>query len=135
MYQRNAPDADTQFDPSVYQPAVKQTMMPISNCYTGNYAAYTLSEPSGPGENAVQTPEILTNPIYVPAYLKNNIGKMVRLEMLIGSSIVSRMGRLTDVGTNFIVLKVNDNETLLCDIFIVKLVTLINSTDNLMLSV
>ena len=39
------------------------------------------------------SPEILTNPIYTPAFLREQIGKLMRVEFLIGTNnLVDRIG-------------------------------------------
>ena len=45
------------------------------------------------------SPEILTNPIYTPGFLREQIGKLMRVEFLIGTNnLVDRIGILQDVG-------------------------------------
>ena len=49
------------------------------------------------------TPEMLTNNIYTPAFLRENIGKLMRVEFLIGTNnLVDRIGILADVGASYI---------------------------------
>ena len=44
-----------------------------------------------------ETPEMLTNNIYTPAFLRENIGKLMRVEFLIGTNnLVDRTGILID---------------------------------------
>ena len=76
------------------------------------------------------SPEILTNSIYTPAFLRNYIGKLVKVEFLIGtSSLQDRIGILLDVGASYIVLRsVQDNNLLYCDIFSIKFVTISNNS-------
>ena len=72
------------------------------------------------------SPEILTNSIYTPAFLREQIGKLMRVEFLIGTnSLQDRIGILLEVGASFIVLSsVQDNNILYCDIFSIKFVTI-----------
>ena len=52
------------------------------------------------------SPEILTNNIYTPAFLRENIGKLMRVEFLIGTNnLVDRTGILLDVGASYILLR------------------------------
>ena len=45
------------------------------------------------------SPEILTNSIYTPAFLREQIGKLMRVEFLIGTNnLTDRIGILEDVG-------------------------------------
>ena len=49
------------------------------------------------------SPEILTNPIYTPAFLRQQIGRLMRVEFLIGTNnITDRIGILEDVGASYI---------------------------------
>ena len=66
--------------------------------------------------NLVQTnsnsPEILTNNIYTPAFFRQQIGKLVRVEFLIGTNnLVDRIGILEDVGASYILLRSLESNT------------------------
>ena len=65
-----------------------------------------------------QSPEILTNNIYTPAFLREHIGKLVRVEFLIGTNnLTDRTGILEDVGVSYILLRSIESANLLyCDI-------------------
>ena len=82
--------------------------------------------------NLVQTnsnsPEILTNNIYTPAFLRQQIGKLVRVEFLIGTNnLVDRIGILEDVGASYILLRsLESNTTVYADIYSIKFVTIPN---------
>ena len=82
--------------------------------------------------NLVQTnsnsPEILTNNIYTPAFLRQHIGKLVRVEFLIGTNnLVDRIGILEDVGASYILLQsLESNTTVYADIYSIKFVTISN---------
>lgn len=84
-------------------------------------------------ENHVTTnansPEILTNNIYTPAFLRQQIGKLVRVEFLIGTNnLVDRIGILQDVGASYILLRsLESNTTVYADIYSIKFVTISNS--------
>lgn len=75
-------------------------------------------------------PETLTNSIYTPGFLRNYIGKLLKVEFLIGtSSLQDRIGILLEVGASYIVLRsVQDNNLLYCDIFSIKFVTISNNS-------
>ena len=85
-------------------------------------------------ENHVTTnansPEILTNNIYTPAFLREQIGKLVRVEFLIGTNnLVDRIGILQDVGASYILLRaLESNTTIYADIYSIKFVTISNTT-------
>ena len=72
------------------------------------------------------SPEVLTNNIYTPAFLREQIGKLIRVEFLIGTSnLTDRTGILEDVGVSYILLRAIDSGNLLyCDIYSIKFVTI-----------
>ena len=72
------------------------------------------------------SPEILTNSIYTPAFLRGQIGKLMRVEFLIGTNnLVDRIGILHDVGASYILLRSFENDSLVyCDIYSIKFITI-----------
>ena len=72
------------------------------------------------------SPEILTNTIYTPAFLREQIGKLMRVEFLIGTNnMVDRIGILQDVGASYILLRSLENDSLVyCDIYSIKFITI-----------
>lgn len=74
------------------------------------------------------SPEIITNNMYTPAFLREQIGKLVRVEFLIGTdNLTDRVGILEDVGTSYILLRSIDSGNLLyCDIYSIKFVAISN---------
>lgn len=72
------------------------------------------------------SPEILTNSIYTPAFLREQIGKLMRIEFLIGTNmLVDRIGILEDVGASYILLRSFENDSLVyCDIYSIKFITI-----------
>ena len=59
------------------------------------------------------SPEILTNSIYTPAFLREQIGKLLRVEFLIGTNnLTDRVGILEDVGASYILLRSLESDTL-----------------------
>lgn len=72
------------------------------------------------------TPEILTNPIYTPAFLREQIGKLMRIEFLIGTNnMVDRIGFLEDVGASYILLRSFEGDSLIyADIYAIKFITI-----------
>ena len=72
------------------------------------------------------SPEILTNTIYTPAFLRQQIGKLMRVEFLIGTNnLVDRIGILQDVGASYILLRSFENDSLVyCDIYSIKFITI-----------
>lgn len=75
------------------------------------------------------SPEILINNIYTPAFLRQQIGKLVRVEFLIGTNnLVDRIGILEDVGASYILLRsLESNTTVYADIYSIKFVTISNN--------
>lgn len=75
------------------------------------------------------SPEILTNSIYTPAFLRQQIGKLMRVEFLIGTNnMVDRIGILQDVGASYILLRSLENDSLVyCDIYSIKFITISTS--------
>ena len=75
------------------------------------------------------TPEILTNNIYTPAFLREQIGKLMRVEFLIGTNnLTDRIGILEDVGASYILLRSVESDNLIyCDIYSIKFVTIATS--------
>lgn len=72
------------------------------------------------------TPDILTNNIYTPAFLRENIGKLMRVEFLIGTNtLTDRIGILEDVGASYILLRsLQSNEITYADIYSIKFITI-----------
>ena len=72
------------------------------------------------------SPEILTNPIYTPAFLIEQIGRLMRVEFLIGTNnMTDRIGILEDVGASYILLRSFENDSVVyCDIYSIKFITI-----------
>ena len=73
-----------------------------------------------------QSPEILTNNIYTPAFLREQIGKLMRVEFLIGTNnLVDRIGVLEDVGASYILLRSFEGDTMIyADLYAIKFITI-----------
>ena len=76
--------------------------------------------------NQENWPETVKNPIYTPAFLREQIGKLMRVEFLIGTNnLVDRIGVLEDVGASYILLRSFENDSLVyCDIYAIKFITI-----------
>lgn len=71
-------------------------------------------------------PETMTNTDFLPAYLKQFIGRWVRCEFFIGDTIEQRVGVLHDVGASYIIIDIIEPQTLVvCDIFSLRFVTIV----------
>ena len=81
------------------------------------------------------SPEILTNNIYTPAFLRENIGKLMRVEFLIGTNnLVDRTGILVDVGASYILLRALESDVITyADIYSIKFITISNLPYNMLL--
>lgn len=71
-------------------------------------------------------PEVLTNTIYTPAFLREQIGKLMQVEFLIGTNnIVDRIGFLEDVGASYILLRSFEGDSLIyADLYSIKFITI-----------
>ena len=80
------------------------------------------------------SPEILTNNIYTPAFLRENIGKLMRVEFLIGTNnLVDRTGILIDVGASYILLRALESDIITyADIYSIKFITISNLPYNML---
>ncbi len=78
------------------------------------------------------SPEILTNNIYTPAFLRQNIGKLMRVEFLIGTNnLTDRIGILEDVGASYILLRaLESNNVVYADIYSIKFITISGYNNN-----
>lgn len=74
-------------------------------------------------------PKTLTNTAYMPAYLSKHLGKLMRVEFLLGNELHQRIGILMTVGAGFIVLRSKNNATLVCDLKSIRFVTIIHNND------
>lgn len=72
------------------------------------------------------SPEVLTNNIYTPAFLREHLGKLMRVEFLIGTdNLVDRVGILQDVGVSYILLRsIESGNLLYCDLYSIKFVAI-----------
>ncbi len=75
----------------------------------------------------MQTPTTVESPYYTAGFLRNFIGKTMRVEFLIGTSgaLVDRTGELVEVGASYIVLKPSFTDDLvMCDLYAIRFVTI-----------
>lgn len=76
--------------------------------------------------NIAPLPETLTQSIYTPGYLNNYIGRLMRVEFLIGSQTTDRVGYLREVGASYIVLEsVDYGNLMMCDLYSIKFATIL----------
>lgn len=78
----------------------------------------------------VSNPKVLNSPIFSGGYLRQNIGKLFKVESLIGNLLDTRIGILLDVGADFIALKIHKS---CCSLIIptssIKYITIIHDND------
>ena len=79
---------------------------------------------------------LLTNAIYTPAFLREQIGKLMRVEFLIGTNnLVDRIGILQDVGASYILLRALESDVITyADIYSIKFITISNLPYNMLLN-
>ena len=72
-----------------------------------------------------QGPPPVMNSDYIPGYLADNIGKVVRAEFVVGTNIMTdRVGTLVEVGVNYFVIQdILSRAYVMCDLYSVKFVT------------
>lgn len=72
------------------------------------------------------SPEVLTNSIYTPGFLRTQIGKLMRIEFLVGTNnLTDRIGFLEDVGASYILLRSFEGESqIYADIYSIKFITI-----------
>ena len=84
-----------------------------------------LALPSMTSQLTENLPESLTNPAYIPGFLRENIGSLVRVEFLLTDCMTDRVGILREVGASYIILDALDGSSkLLCDLFSIRFVTI-----------
>ena len=68
--------------------------------------------------------------LYTPTFLREHIGKLMKVEFLIGTNnLTDRIGILEDLGTSYILLRSLESDTLVyCDIYSIKFITISNNT-------
>lgn len=65
------------------------------------------------------------DPGFMQSYLRQNIGKRVRIEFLVGTQILTdRSGTLAEVGISYVVLRDPAGTRIVCDLYSIKFVTI-----------
>ena len=82
-------------------------------------------------ENGSKRPNIrLSDVAYLPGLLNTMIGKLVRVESLIGGCLESRVGILMNVGADYVVLKLYRGcSTMICEASSIKYITVVHDND------
>ena len=70
------------------------------------------------------------NELYTPEFLRQHIGRLVRVEFLIGTNnLTDRIGFLEDVGASYILLRSIESDNIIyCDIYAIKFITIAASS-------
>ncbi len=84
------------------------------------------TEPEYPVILPERPPESITQPIYIPGFLRSLIGALVRVEFLIGNATTERVGYIKEVGADYLLLDAMDfTSSIMCDLVSVKFVTIL----------
>lgn len=76
---------------------------------------------------AGEAPSTVQSPYYTAGFLRNFLGRSMRVEFLIGTSgaLVDRVGVLVEVGASYIVLRpLLSDDLVMCDLYSIKFVTI-----------
>ena len=113
----------------MYYPLQTNLQMPTGTPTGPSSAPVAPSAQAGvPAPSAAQMPQTVQSTMYIPGFLRTQIGRMIRVEFLIGTNgpLVDRTGTLLSVGASYILLRpINSDDILLCDIYSIKFVTII----------
>lgn len=85
------------------------------------------ARPGAVSPAALETPTTVESPYYTAGFLRNFLGKNMRVEFLIGTTgpLVDRIGVLVEVGASYIVLRPYlSDDLLMCDLYSIKFVTI-----------
>ena len=108
----------------IQQPQLQMpTGMPTGPSPTPLSGVVPMMAPSGQ-----QTPQTLQSTMYIPGFLRTQIGRTIRVEFLIGTNgpLVDRTGVLLGVGASYILIRpINSDDIMLCDLFSIKFVNII----------
>lgn len=139
MYMRNHPDATVNWDNNYRHThsCMNYSGMNMNAMHSGNRTMMNNTSMMPMPQNNMMTtapsgntislrPETMTNTDFLPAYLRQFIGRWVRCEFFIGDTIEQRVGVLYDVGASYIIIDVIEPQTLVvCDIFSLRFVTIV----------
>ncbi len=81
-------------------------------------------------DTLTKAPSCIENSMFFQGYLKNHIGKLVKVESLLGNCLETRMGVLFEVGANYIVLKLHRSPcSMMIEASAIKYITIIHDND------
>ncbi len=112
-------------------PSGRSVMPPAAETMPYTPADTTPSRPLVPmapaAPPAAEAPSTVQSPYYTAGFLRNFLGRSMRVEFLIGTSgaLVDRIGELVEVGASYIVLRpLLSDELIMCDLYSIKFVTI-----------
>jgi hypothetical protein len=77
--------------------------------------------------NGDMVPEPVKSPLYIAGYLNQHLGKLVKIEFLVGNTITDRTGVLAGVGVNYVLIRpIDANGVLLGDLYSIKFITIVD---------
>jgi len=87
------------------------------------------TSPSNQGLEMAPIPPVVNNPLYTQGWLAEHIGKYIKIEFLIGTSMwIDREGILKEVGISYFVIQESGtNDLVMCDIYSVKFVRIFST--------
>lgn len=91
-------------------------------------AITTAPTPFQPGMGVTETPVTVQSPYFTAGFLKNFIGKNVRVEFVLGTAgtTTDRVGTLLEVGASYIVIQpLLTDDLLMCDLYSIRFVTIV----------
>ncbi len=108
----------TQPDPPAQRPMAEMGMQPADTARRDPTVGFI---------QTVEGPPLVTERGYIPHFLAENIGQLVRAEFFIGNGqYLDKVGRIFEVGINYFVLDdINFNQLVMCDLYSVKFVTIL----------
>lgn len=106
-------------------------MMPSDKPVMPSDYEHPAPRPSVPSAPAAplpsDAPTTVQSPYFTAGFLRNFLGKSMRVEFLIGTSgaLIDRMGILVEVGASYIVLRpLLSDDLVMCDLYSIKFVTI-----------
>ncbi len=91
-------------------------------------AVTTAPSPIQPVMTGAETPVTVQSPYFTAGFLKNFIGKNVRVEFVLGTAgaTTDRVGTLLEVGASYIVIQpLLTDDLLMCDLYSIRFVTIV----------
>ena len=84
-----------------------------------------------PIEPARPTPDTVEPDYCIAGIMRQYLGKTVKLECLVGDTIITKIGTLMGVGSTYVTLQLyNTNALVICDLFTIKFVTVLDGYPN-----